>query len=281
MRLLKSDSKGKAYFRGRLDFFTALCLIIAIIVVLFIGSAILAIVLSGLPCFKDVLKSEEVLFSLRLSFLTASISSIIVIILALPTAYTLTRIDFPLKSIAALLLQLSMSLPFILLGFSLLIIFSSPFGKFLKAHGIKVIFTPLGIIMAHIIVNLPYAIRLVMTAFICSDKRLEFIAETLGASKWQCFKTVLLPLSRNAIISTFVLIWSRAMGEFGATMMLVGITRFKTETLPGSIYLSITTGDNHTAMATAMLMLIIASLTLIIAQIAEKKDEDLKRQINN
>ena len=281
MSLLRNNSKKHIKREGQQDLFSALCVIIALIVILFIGSALLAIILSGLPCFTSVLKSEEIMAALKLSFATATVSSVIVVFLSLPTSYALTRTEFPLKNVITLILQLSMSLPFILLGFSLLIIFSSPFGQFLKAHGIRVIFAPLGIIMAHIIVNLPYAIRLIRTSFLDTDRRLEFIAETLGAGKWQCFKYVLLPLSRNSLISTFVLVWSRAMGEFGATLMVCGITRFKTETLPGSIYLSITVGDNDTAMATAMLMLLISSLTLIVAQVAERKDKDLKRQIYN
>ena len=66
------------------------------------------------------------------------------------------------------------------------------------------------------------------------DGRLEFIAGTLGASRWQRFCTITLPLCRNAILMAAILTWSRAIGEFGATLMLVGVTRMKTETLPAS-----------------------------------------------
>ena len=105
--------------------------------------------------------------------------------------------------------------------------------------GFPVVFAHAGIVMAHLLVNLPYAIRMIKTAFACSDERLEYIARTLGASRFRSFVTVLLPLCRTNLISTFILTWARAMGEFGGTLMLVGITRMKTETLPGSIYLSI------------------------------------------
>ena len=76
--------------------------------------------------------------------------------------------------------------------------------------------------------------------------------------------TIILPLSRNSLISMIVLVWSRAIGEFGATLMLVGITRMKTETLPGSIYLSISTGDTEMAMAAATIMLCIAMISLAV-----------------
>ena len=75
------------------------------------------------------------------------------------------------------------------------------------------VFSPAGIVMAHILVNLPYAIRLIRTAFEASDQRMEFIALTLGASPWRCFLTILLPLCRRSLVSTFILTWSRALGS--------------------------------------------------------------------
>lgn len=76
------------------------------------------------------------------------------------------------------------------------------------------------------------------------------------------FCTILLPQCRAALVTSAILTWSRAMGEFGATLMLVGVTRMKTETLPGSIYLSISTGENGMAMAAAIIMLVISSMAL-------------------
>ena len=88
--------------------------------------------------------------------------------------------------------------------------------------------------MAHILVNLPYAIRLIRTAFEASDQRMEFIARTLGASPWKCFLTILLPLCRRSLVSTFILTWSRALGEFGATLMLVGSPGLRRKPCPAA-----------------------------------------------
>ena len=162
---------------------------VALLVIFFIGSAVCAIAAEGIPAFAGTIRQKEVLFALRLSAATASLSTLIVMALALPTAYT------------------------------------------------------------------------------------------LGASPWRCFLTILLPLCRRSLVSTFILTWSRALGEFGATLMLVGITRFKTETLPGSIYLSISTGDNQAAMATAMLMLIISGLTLFLSRLLASPADRNKRQV--
>lgn len=267
--------------RKRFDLFSAITIGTALLVILFIGSAISAVMVSGLPCFAETIRSEEILSAFRLSVVTASISTVIVMALALPTAYALTRTDMPFKRLSGLMIELTLSLPYILLGLSLLIIFSSPAGKWLKEQGFKVVFSPAGIVMAHILVNLPYAVRLIRTAFEASDQRLEFIAQTLGASPWKCFLTILLPLCRGSLTSAFILTWSRALGEFGATLMLVGVTRFKTETLPGSIYLSISTGNNPTAMATAMLMLMISGCTLALAQVLGKSPYGRERQVGH
>lgn len=275
MNLLKNRNKECK----RKDIFSIVTIIIALLVILFISSAIFAILAGGLPGFWENVKSKEVIFSLKMSVVTSTISSIIVMTLALPTAYALTRTRMPLKKVSGLLIELTLSLPFILLGLSLLIMFASPFGKWLKFHGIRVIFSPLGIIMAHIFVNLPYAIRLVKTAFESTDRRLEFIAQTLGATPFKSFLTILIPVCRTNLVSAFILTWSRAMGEFGATLMLVGITRMKTETLPGSIYLNISTGNNEAAMSTAVLVLIISGTALFLSSLVGRNKENERRQV--
>ena len=239
-------------------------------VLLFIGSAIFAIVAGGISHFGEAISSEEVLFSLRMSVTTSSISTVICLLLLLPTAYALSHVAFPGKRLAEILMELTLSLPYILLGFALLLIFSSPLGKALKEAGFAVVFSPAGIVFAQMIVNLPFAIRMMRTAFAGVNPRVEFVAQTLGAMPWDVFRTIIVPMCRNQIISAFVLTWARGMGEFGATLMLVGVTRMKTETLPGSIYLSISTGNTETAMATAMIMLLVSAFTLVVANVLDR-----------
>lgn len=239
-------------------------------VLLFIGSAIFAIVAGGISHFGEAISSEEVLFSLRMSVTTSSISTVICLLLSLPTAYALSHVSFPGKRLAEILMELTLSLPYILLGFALLLIFSSPLGKALKEAGFAVVFSPAGIVFAQMIVNLPFSIRMMRTAFVGVNPRVEFVAQTLGAMPWDVFRTIIVPMCRNQIISAFVLTWARGMGEFGATLMLVGVTRMKTETLPGSIYLSISTGNTETAMATAMIMLLVSAFTLVVANVLDR-----------
>ncbi len=266
-----SETKGQTRKRhGEVDAFSVVATLAACVAIVFIGSAVLAILLGGIVHLGEAVTSEEVLFSLRLSFVTSTISTIICLVIALPASYAFTHFKLPGKRVIEVLLELTLSLPYILLGFALLIIFSSPFGKELKELGFAVVFQPTGIVFAQLIVNLPFSLRMVRTALMQVNPRVEFVAKTLGATRWEVFRTVILPLCRNSIISTFVLTWARGMGEFGATLMLVGVTRMKTETLPGSIYLSISSGNTDTAMATAIIMLMVSALTLAVSNLLNK-----------
>lgn len=250
--------------KNRIDAFSAFCIAVALLVVLMIGSAVFAVLAAGFPRLPEALSSPEIWFSLRLSVETGAISTLICMVLALPSAYAFTRTKMPLKRFSEVLLELTMCLPYIVLGFCLLMLFSSDFGKWLKALGFKVVFDCRGIVIAQLFVNLPFALRMLRTALLQVDTRLEMIVGMLGASRWKQLVTITLPLCRNALISTVILTWSRAVGEFGATLMLVGVTRMKTETLPGSIFLNISTGDNDMAMAAATLMLLIAGIALAL-----------------
>ena len=96
-----------------------------------------------------------------MSVTTSSISTVICLLLSLPTAYALSHVAFPGKRLAEILMELTLSLPYILLGFALLLIFSSPLGKALKEAGFAVVFSPAGIVFAQMIVNLPFAICMI------------------------------------------------------------------------------------------------------------------------
>ena len=257
--------------KPRLDRFSFVTIAITVIALLFIGSAIAAILISGVAHIGEAISSPEVHFSLWMSLSTSTLSTLICLALAIPTAYALTRTALPCKRAIEVLMELTLSLPYLLLGFALLLIFSSPFGKFLKEAGFAVVFEPAGIVFAQLIVNLPFAIRMIRTAFLDVDSRYEFVAGALGARRFTTFRTILLPLCRNSIVSASVLTWARGMGEFGATLMLVGVTRMKTETLAGNIYLSISTGNNETAMATALIILLLSAFTLVITSIFNKQ----------
>ncbi len=257
--------------------FSIISIIITISIVALITCALLSVVIGGIPYLKEAFYSDEVRFSVGLSLFTASTSTLLCVILSIPCAYALTRTAMPFKKTAQVMMELPLSLPYLVLGLCLLIVFSSDFGKMLKELGFQVVFNRNGIIMAQLIVNLPFAVRLIRTAMSGIDPRLEFIAGTLGASRWKQFYTILFPLCKPSILMMAVLVWSRALGEFGATLMLVGVTRMKTETLPASIYLNISTGDNGMAMASAIILLMIAAVSLVLTTFLGRNTKQLTR----
>ena len=250
--------------RHSYNIFDILSIMITAGIVLFILFALLSIIIGGFPYLKEALRSREVRFSVGLSIYTASISTSICVLLAIPCAYGLTRTAMPFKKASQIIIEMPLALPYLVLGLCLLVVFSSDVGKALKNLGFKVVFDRKGIIIAQLTVNLPFAVRLMKNAMSQIDNRLEFIAGTLGASRWERFYTILLPLCVPSIVTMIVLVWSRALGEFGATLMLVGVTRMKTETLPASIYLNISTGENGMAMACAIILLMISAMSLAV-----------------
>ncbi len=237
----------------------------ATVTVLFIFLAMAGIVIKGIPSLPEIRDSEEVRFAMKLSLWTSLVSTMICLLLGVPTAYAVTRPSFRLRRLYEVIVEIPLSVPNIMLGLSLMILFASAPGKFLSAHGFRVIFHVNGIVTAHLFVNLPFVIHMIKTTFMDMDPHLELVAGSLGAPPWKRFCLVTLPLARNAIIGAGILAWSRALGEFGATLMLVGATRMKTETLPTSIFLNMSTGDTGEALACAVILLAISGVSQLAA----------------
>lgn len=264
---------------GKISVFTIICAVLTVCSLIFIGSNVAVIVIKGFGSLSENLVKEETIFAVCLSIKSACISTLLCFLLAIPTAYTLQRTDIPFRSLIETVLELTMSLPYIVIGLSLLILFSSPAGKWLKSAGFPVVFSPNGIIMAQLVVNLPFAMKLSASAFQMVDKKLECVAGLLGAGDAMRFFTILLPLSKNSLISALILVWSRALGEFGATLMLVGVTRMKTETLPASIYLAVSTNNLGAALSSAFILLVISACSLGIANIFSHKNRKRSRYV--
>lgn len=246
-------------------------IVITVSIVLFMAAVILSIIIGGVPHLKEALASEEIRFAIGLSLYTSTISTLICVALAIPCGYTLSRKKLPYTSIMQGIVELPLSLPYLVLGMALLILFSTPVGKALRDMGFPVVFDTNGIIIAQLTVNLPFSIRIIRTEMAKIDPRVDFLAGTLGASKNQRFWTITLPACRIGILLAGVLVWARALGEFGATLMLVGVTRMKTETLPGSIFLNVSTGETGKAMAAAMIMLMFSAVALGVTSMCNNK----------
>ena len=261
--------------RGASGFFERLFRVLFWMVVLFIGWNLWVVLEGGLRSIRSALQDPGLRFSIRLSLSTATVSTAVCMLLAIPCAYTLAIRPSRFTRIGEAIVGLPLSLPYLVLGLCLLTAFSSPLGKFLKGMGIRVVFHPLGIVLAHILVNLPFVVKLTTEAFRRQDPDLRLTAETQGASRLQSFWYISLPLSRAELCNAMVLAWSRGLGEFGATLMLVGVTRMKTETLPGNIYLNISTGENGAALAAALILLMLSLLAQILGWMISRRSDEL------
>ncbi len=185
----------------------------------------------------------RILSVLRVSLLSATVSAALATGLGIPTAYLLSRKDFFGKTALDTLLDLPLVLSPVAVGAMLLIFFSTGFGRRLDGLFGPFVLSPRGIIVAQFVIVVGLAVRLLKAAFDGVDREYENISRTLGLGPGATMLRVVLPISRRGVLAAFLLVWGRALGEFGATVTLVGATPFRTETAATAIHLSLESGD--------------------------------------
>lgn len=199
--------------------------------------------------------STEVFFAIRLSLLTATAASLIALIVSVPIAYVLSRYSFFGKDLVDTVLDLPIVLSPIALGAMLLIFFNTALGQQVERHFGPFVFGVKGIILAQFVVVVGLSIRLLKTAFEAIDVEYENLARTLGYNQIQVFFRVVLPMASKGLLASFLLIWGRAIGEFGATVTLAGATTLKTETIPVAVYLSFESADISSALVYILILI--------------------------
>lgn len=214
--------------------------------------------------FFEALVHKEILFAVSLSLITASVTTILAILLGIPAAYTLARKDFKGKSILDTFLDLPIVLPPIVVGVLLLAFFTTPSGRLLESCGLKFVFTPLGIILAQFGVVFAVSLKFLKITFEGVDKKQETMARSLGASELVSFIKVTLPQAKAGIIGAFVLTFAKAIGEFGATIILAGATAFKTEVLSIAIFLNLAKGDIDMALCVTLILIGISMVSIFL-----------------
>ena len=216
--------------------------------------------------------SEETRFALRLSLL-ASLSAIgIAALLGIPSGYALARISFHGKAVLDTFLDIPLVMPPLVAGVGLLFLFGHGLlGDALDFIGLRVLFTPLGAALAQAFVATPIVTRTSKAAFQAVNPRYEWAAQTMGLKPLRVFFRITLSLARKGILAGIILGWSRAMGEFGATLMVAGATRNKTETLPISVYLNISSGELGIALSCAFLLLITGFILLLVLKALDRE----------
>ena len=214
------------------------------------------------------LLSKEIHFAVSLSLATSVISTLLCVVVSIPTGYVLARKKNIGSSMMDMLVDMPIAFPPLVAGVGLLILLGPILGIYLAKVGLKFVFTTQGIIISQFFVAAPFSIKMMKSTFQEIDPRYEIVARTLKARQFEAFFRITLPLAREGIIGMISLTWARILGEFGATMMLVGATRFKTETLPNALYLNMTDGNLDMVLATSVVFLIVGFSMLSIYKIS-------------
>ena len=214
------------------------------------------------------------LLALRLTLQLACCTTTVLLVLGLPLAHWLARSRRPWKWLVEAVVALPLVLPPTVLGFYLLWATSpsSWFGRAYEAGtGHMLPFTFVGVLVASVIYNLPFAVRPFVAAFSTVDRRLLEAAWCLGSSPWRTFWRVTLPLAKPGILSGLVLTFAHSIGEFGVVLMVGGNIPGVTRTLSIAIYDDVQALDYATAGRTSLVLLIFAFLMLAVVHGLQKR----------
>jgi molybdate transport system permease protein len=206
-------------------------------------------------------------FPLVLSFRVALIATALALIVGVALAWLLARRRFPGRELLDAIVTLPLVLPPTVLGYYLLMLLSrnSPVGRALKAAtNLQLVFTWQGAVLAAMIGALPLVVKTSRAAISTVDEQLENAARTFGKSEWQIFWRITLPLSSRGIIAAAMLAFARALGDFGATLMIAGNIPGRTQTAAIAIYDATQAGRDDYAL-TLVIILSVIVLTLLYA----------------
>ncbi len=212
--------------------------------------------------------TPEPLDSLVLSVRVAVVATLLNATLGIPLAYLLARRAFRGRAIVDLAVTLPLVLPPTVTGYYLIVLLGRRgwLGQPLyAATGWSVAFTWYAAVIAATVMALPLLVRTARAAIESVDRELEKAAYTLGRSEWRTALEVTLPLARNGIVAGLVLAFARALGEFGATLMLAGNIPGKTTTVPLAIYTAVQTGEMGEALVLVLALTALSCAVLVLA----------------
>ena len=239
------------------------------------GLAFLVLPLAGLvirapwATLAQRLTAPGILAALRLSLLTATLATLVCLLLGVPLAWLLARARFPGRRLVRALVTVPLVLPPVVGGVALLLVFGRRglVGGWLDStFGFSLPFTTTGVVVAEAFVAMPFLVISVEGALRGADARYEEAAATLGAGRWITFAHVTMPLVAPGIAAGAVLCWARALGEFGATITFAGNYPGTTQTMPLAVYLALET-DLDAAIVLSLIL-----LTVSVAILAGLRD---------
>lgn len=225
----------------------------------------------GWAGFWEILTSERILESLKLSFGAALVAALINVIFGLLLAWCLVRYNFPGKRIVDALIDLPFALPTAVAGIALTALYAPTgwIGQYLEPLGIKVAYTPLGITLALIFIGIPFVVRTVQPVLSDLETELEEAASALGATRLQTVTKIIFPILLPALLTGFALAFARGVGEYGSVIFIAGNQPFKTEIAPLMIISRLEEYDFAGATTIAVMMLIISFFILFLINIVQ------------
>ncbi len=216
--------------------------------------------------FWATVTAPRVMASYRLSFGAALIGAVINAVFGLLVAWVLVRYRFPGKRLIDALVDLPFALPTAVAGIALTAVYSANgwIGSIIEPHGIKVAFTPLGVVVALTFIGLPFVVRTVQPVLEDLESEVEEAAASLGANRIQTFNKVILPAVWPALLTGFSLAFARAVGEYGSVIFIAGNMPMVSEITPLLIITKLEQYDYAGATAIAVVMLVISFILLFI-----------------
>ena len=221
------------------------------------------------------LQSRDIQYAIKLSLFSCTVTTMLSLIVAIPVGYILSHYAFLGKKVIDTILDIPIILPPLVIGLSLLILFQTPPGRFIERF-IPVTYAVPSVILAQFMVACAFAVRAMNVAFAPINPRREQVALTLGCSRYQAFRYVVLPEVRVGILTAASLAWARALGEFGPILIFSGATRMRTEVLPTTVFLEMSVGNIEAAVAVSLIMIVAAFCVLIFIRMLGNDQNILK-----
>lgn len=261
----KSPATGGA-FRARSDtpFILGLCLLGGAYVLMIVLMVAADLAFTDRESIMAALATPEIQYSIKLSLISCTISTLLSVWVAVPIGYLMSRFEFRGKSLIDAILDIPIVLPPLVIGISLLILFNYPPFRWVSD---QVVFEIPAVILAQFMVACAFAVRTMRVTFDQIPHRYEDVAMTLGCSRSQAFWKVIVPQAKHGVLAAATLAWARSLGEFGPILVFAGSTRFRTEVLPTSVYLEMQAGNTKGMLAVALIMIIAAALVLVAARL--------------
>lgn len=254
-----------------IPFYAGLGILAFFYVGLILAMLLADILYARLGHFGRILSNPDIQFSIKLSLLSCSITTILALWVAVPVGYLMSRVNFPGKNLVDALLDIPIVLPPLVIGLSLLILCRQSFFKPID-DWLGIAFHWPAVIVAQFAVASAFAVRTMRATFDEISPRREQVALTLGCSRSQAFWRVVFPEARIGLLTAATLAWARSLGEFGPILVFAGSTPQKTEVLPVSVHLHLSIGDIEGAVAISILMILVAVVVLVVVRTLAKRD---------